>query len=208
MKVRIPHVDSRIPCPLYGIRWHMLTHAEPLDGGMRISGKRSRFRLRPWTTESNASGISSPTCRQGLGLFEYGSRGLLLFVGGIAILTKHAPDQPTQIGADVLAQRPVDGDVATHGIYQFARDLARGRVVVLDQFTPDTWRKRGYREPIIEAVVEGATYQTRCGAVARNYVPRALVASLGRSDVSRRRGGEVYHDRPAPQRPMVGSESS
>ena len=44
------------------------------------------------------------------------------------MLAQDALDQTAQVGTDILAQRPVDGDVALHGVDQFAGDVAE-RVV-------------------------------------------------------------------------------
>ena len=53
----------------------------------------------------------SPALRQDFGLFQHRLRCLLLLVGRVAVLAEDAADQPAQVCADVLAQRPVDGDV-------------------------------------------------------------------------------------------------
>ena len=44
------------------------------------------------------------------------------------MLAQDTLDQTAQVGADVLAQGPVDGDVAAHGVDQFAGDVAQGLV--------------------------------------------------------------------------------
>ena len=47
------------------------------------------------------------------------------------MLAQDAPDQHAELGAHVLAEGPVDGDVAPHGLHQLAGDAAQ-RVVAED----------------------------------------------------------------------------
>ena len=55
-------------------------------------------------------------------LLQHRLRRLLLLVRRIAVLAQDALHEHAQLGADVLAQRPVDRDVVADGLDQLARD--------------------------------------------------------------------------------------
>ena len=44
------------------------------------------------------------------------------------MFAEDTPDQAAEVGADVFAQGPVDGDVAADGAYQFPGEVATGLV--------------------------------------------------------------------------------
>ena len=63
--------------------------------------------------------LDRPACGQYLGLFQHGPRRPFLLVGRVAMLTQNALAQAAQVGADILAQRPVDGHVVavSHSVF-------------------------------------------------------------------------------------------
>ena len=63
-----------------------------------------------------------PGGRQDFRLLQHRLRRLLLLVRRIPVLAQDAPDKPAQVRPHVLAQRPVDGDVAADGLDQLAGD--------------------------------------------------------------------------------------
>jgi hypothetical protein len=63
-----------------------------------------------------------------LRLLQHRLRRLLLLVRRVAVLAQDALDEHAELGANVLAQGPVDGHVGAHGLDELARDAAQGRV--------------------------------------------------------------------------------
>jgi hypothetical protein len=69
-----------------------------------------------------------PRLRQHLRLFEHCLRSLLLLVGRVAILSQDAFHDDPQLGANVFAHGPVDGNVSLHRFNQLASHLNQRRL--------------------------------------------------------------------------------
>ena len=79
-------------------------------------------------TDDLSSGFQGPASGQHLRLVQHGERRLLLLVWRVAVPAQDPTDQHAELGADVLPQRPVDGDVAPHGVDHLAGDVPEGLV--------------------------------------------------------------------------------
>ena len=66
---------------------------------------------------------------EGFGLFEDGAGGFFLLVGRVAVSAEDAADEAAEVGADVFAEGPVDGDVFVDGVLQLAGDVVEGFIV-------------------------------------------------------------------------------
>ena len=67
-----------------------------------------------------------PGLGEGFGLFEDGEGGLFLSVRRVAVFAEEAADEAAEVGADVFAAGPVDGDVVADGVDEFTGDVAEG----------------------------------------------------------------------------------
>ena len=87
----------------------------------------------PMTAVAHGIVLSGGPARgQHLRLLQDRARGLLLFVRwGVPVLAQDALDQPAQVGADVLAQRPVDGEALELRVRDDSGDAAKGAGVEL-----------------------------------------------------------------------------
>ena len=75
--------------------------------------------------DRSSASRSRPSLRKDFSLLQDRPRRLLLLVRRVPVLAQDAPDQPAQVRPHVLTQRPVDGDVAAHGLYQLASNVAQ-----------------------------------------------------------------------------------
>ena len=99
-------LTARIRKTSLGVNVRLDTYSGPIPDGQYGAGRAPQSQLK----RSNG-----PTCRQHFGLLNHRSRGAVLLVRRIAVLAQDALDETAEVGAHVLAQRPVDGDVGAHG---------------------------------------------------------------------------------------------
>ncbi len=101
-------------------------------------------------------------------------RGLGLLVGRVAVLAEAALHEDAEVGPDVLADGPVDGDVGLDGGHQLAGDVAQRLVA-----------EHGHGGVVgLERVVEGqlvlgqAQRPRRARRAARMSLARAISSSM------------------------------
>ena len=66
-----------------------------------------------------------PDGRQHLRLFKHRLRRLLLLVGRVSVLAQNAFNRPSEVGANILSNCPVDHNIAPHRHDQLSSDSRR-----------------------------------------------------------------------------------